>query len=223
MASSGARLNLVHIVRRGKPERDGAENGLPGLLLLHGRGSDEADLMGLVDALDPRLTVVSARAPNRLPPGFAWYVMGEVGYADAEAVQSSVGDLREFIDGMIPAYGINPQRLYLMGFSQGAVMSVALSLVVPEKVQGVVMHSGYVPTYSGLGLQPGKIAGKGYFVAHGKYDDVIPVTFGRDAHEYLEAAQARVTYREYPIGHSISEESLYDLSEWLTNELDSYS
>lgn len=218
--NSEAKLKLAHLVRPGKGEREGAERGLPGLLLLHGRGSDEADLMGLVDALDPRLTVVSARAPYRLPPGFAWYVMGEAGYADAEGMQSSIGDLREFIDGMLPAYGIDPQRLYLMGFSQGAVMSAALSLVVPEKVRGVVMHSGYVPINSGLDLQPGKIAGKGYFAAHGKYDDVIPVTFGRDAHEYLEAAQARVTYREYPIGHSISEESLYDLSDWLTNELD---
>ncbi|MBF6613250.1 MAG: phospholipase [Chloroflexi bacterium] len=217
---SETKLKLAHLVRPGRGEGEGAERGLPGLLLLHGRGSDEADLMGLVDALDPRLTVVSARAPYRLPPGFAWYVMGEAGYADAEAMQSSIGDLREFIDGMLPAYGIDPQRLYLMGFSQGAVMSAALSLVVPERVRGVVMHSGYVPINSGLDLQPGKIAGKGYFVAHGKYDDVIPVTFGRDAHEYLEAAQAQVTYREYPIGHSISEESLYDLSDWLTNELD---
>ncbi|MDQ3930865.1 MAG: phospholipase, partial [Chloroflexota bacterium] len=191
------------------------------LLLLHGRGADEADLMGLEAALDPRLTIVSARAPFRLGPGFAWYGMAQVGHPEEETMHTSLAELREFIEGMVPAYDIDPQRLYLLGFSQGAVMSAALCLTLPEKIAGAIMHSGYVPVDAGLDLEPERITGKPFFVAHGKYDDVIPVTFGRDAHEYLVEANARVTYHEYPIGHSISEESLYDLSEWLTGELDS--
>lgn len=215
-------LNLTHIVRPAvaRGEAEGQEQ-TPGLLLLHGRGADEADLMGLAGALDPRLTIVSARAPFRLGPGFAWYGMGQVGQPDDDTLRTSLDELREFIKGLPGAYNIAPDRLYLLGFSQGAVVSSALAMLVPEAVRGVIMHSGYAHTYhADLGLKPDGLEGKPFFMAHGLYDNVIPVQFGRDSKKFLEAAHARVTYREYPIAHSISQESLYDLSEWLTGELD---
>lgn len=202
-------------------QRAQADSLAPGLLLLHGRGADEADLMGLEGALDSRLAIVSARAPFRLGPGFAWYGIGTVGSPEEETMKKSLEELRKFVQGVVPAHGIDPRRLYLMGFSQGAVMSAAICLTMPDEIAGVVMHSGYVPAESGLDLKPEQIEGKPFFLAHGKYDDVIPVTYGRDAHEYLVEAKALVTYQEYPMGHTISEESLYDVSEWLTGELDS--
>ena len=212
-------LNLTHMLR---PALDRPADGalVPGLLLLHGRGADEADLMGLEGALDPRLTIVSARAPFRLGPGFAWYGMSEVGKPDFDTLRASVRELDAFIDGLPEAYGIDPARLYLMGFSQGAVMSAAMALLKPEAVRGALLHSGYVPANAGLGFSHEAAQGKPFYLAHGKYDDVIPVTFGRDSHEYLEAAEAGVVYREYPIGHTISEESLYDLAEWLSARID---
>ena len=204
-------MNLVHMVR------PAPEEGAPGLLLLHGRGADEADLMGLEEALDPRLAVVSARAPFRWGPGFAW---SGVGPEEAETMRASLEELWRFVGDLPAAYGIDPRRLYLMGFSQGAVMSAALALTIPEQVRGVIMHSGYVPTHAGLPLKPEQIRGKPFFLAHGKYDDLIPVELGRASQHYLSSHAARLTYQEYPIGHTISEESLYDLSEWLTLELD---
>lgn len=215
-------LNLSHMVRPARTHDKAAtpDSTSPGLLLLHGRGADEADLMGLESALDPRLTIVSPRAPFRLGPGYAWYDMYEVGSPDPETMAVSMVEIREFIEGMHTTYKIDPQRLYLLGFSQGAILSAAIALTMPESVAGVVMHSGYVPIGAGLELQPEAIKDKPFFIAHGKYDDIIPVTFGRDAEEYLSDAGARLTYQEYPIGHSISEESLHDLSEWLTAELD---
>jgi phospholipase/carboxylesterase len=213
-------LNLTHMLRPAL-ERPSAEGALvPGLLLLHGRGADEADLMGLEGALDPRLTIVSARAPFRLGPGFAWYGMSEVGKPDLDTLRASVRELDAFIDGLPAAYAIDPARLYLMGFSQGAVMSAAMALLKPEAVRAALLHSGYVPANSDLGFSREAAQGKPFYVAHGKYDEVIPVTFGRDSHEYLEAAGAEVVYHEYPIGHTISEESLYDLAEWLSARLD---
>ena len=212
-------LNLTHMLRPAlERPADGAL--VPGLLLLHGRGADEADLMGLESALDPRLTIVSARAPFRLGPGFAWYGMSEVGKPDPDTLRASVRELEDFIDGLSEAYDIDPARLYLMGFSQGAVMSATMALLKPGAVRGALLHSGYVPANAGLGFSHEAAEGKPFYLAHGKYDDVIPVTFGRDSHEYLQAANAEVEYREYPIGHTISEESLYDLSEWLSARLD---
>ena len=215
-------LNLTHLLRPAL-ERAGADAPVPGLLMLHGRGADEADLMGLEGALDPRFTIVSPRAPYRLGPGWAWYGMPQVGKPDADTFLASLEDLREFVAGLPAAYGIDPARLYILGFSQGAIIGSVLAMVVPEAVSGVVMHSGYVPQALGnieLDVAPGGLVGKPFFVAHGKYDDVLPVTFARDSHEYLQEVGADVSYREYPIGHSISEESLYDLGEWLTRRLD---
>jgi phospholipase/carboxylesterase len=214
------RLNLAHIVRDARAERGSVPaHGSPRLLLLHGRGADEADLMGLEAALDPRLVVVSVRAPFRLGPGFAWYEMAQIGNPDDETFSASLGALQEFVEELPAAYSIDPGQLYLMGFSQGAIMSAALALTVPEKVRGVIMHSGYVPAAMLGDVAPGVIEGKGFFVAHGVYDEVIPVTYGREAEAYLTDQGARLTYNEYPIGHTISEESLYDLSEWLSGEL----
>ncbi|HEY0069617.1 MAG TPA: alpha/beta hydrolase [Chloroflexia bacterium] len=213
-------LNLTHLVRRPRDTGGSTGQGSPGLLLLHGRGADEADLMGLEAALDPRLTVISPRAPFKLGYGFAWYGMGQVGSPEDETLHASLEELREFVEGVIPAYKLDPARLFVMGFSQGAVMSSALALTEPEKVRGVIMHSGYVPVESGLDFKPDDARGKPFFIAHGMYDEVIPVRFGRHARDYLTGIGAAVTYQEYPIGHSISEESLDDLSEWLTKTME---
>ncbi len=213
-------LNLTHLVR---PALEHAPDDGPGpcLLLLHGRGADEEDLMGLEGALDPRFTVISPRAPFRLGPGYAWYVMPQAGKLDDSTLKASLDELQEFIARLPEVYSVDRGRLYLLGFSQGAIVSSALAMLIPEAIAGAVMHSGYVAAHhTAIALDPAGLKGKPFFLAHGKYDDVIPVTRGRDAQEYLEAAGADVAYKEYPIGHSISEESLYDLSEWLTAHLD---
>lgn len=220
-SGNGSNLNLTHIVRMARDvDSTSPERGTPGLLLLHGRGADEADLMGLEAALDPRLTVISARAPFRLGYGYAWYGMAQVGAPEDETLRTSLSELHEFIQGIVPAYNLDPQALFLMGFSQGAVMSSAVALTMPGSVSGVVMHSGYVPVDSGLDFKVEEVAGKPFFVAHGLYDEIIPIRFGRHAREYLTQNGVDVTYQEYPIGHSISEESLDDLSEWLTRRID---
>lgn len=214
-------LNLPHIVRKPASAYGETEAGVPGLLLLHGRGADEADLLGLVPALDPRLVVVSVRAPFRFGPGYAWYGMPQTGTPERDSLHTSLDELREFIEGRQSLYGIDRQRLFLLGFSQGAVMSAALALTMPESVRGIVMHSGYVPTESGLDTQAGALRAKPFFVAHGLYDEIITIKFGRQSRDFLISEEADLSYKEYPIAHSISEESLYDLSEWLTRQVDS--
>jgi len=147
--------------------------------------------------------------------------MTQVGRPDDASMRTSLEELRAFLRALPDAYSIDPKRLYLLGFSQGAIVSSALAMIIPDAIAGVVMHSGYVAAeHTDLELNPAGLASKPFFVAHGKYDDIIPVTWGRDGQEYLEAAGADIIYKEYPIGHSISEESLYDLSEWLTLRLD---
>src|ERR1700745_4236122 len=109
---------------------DGAPAGL--LVLHHGRGSDEQDLMGLAGVLDPgrRLLVVTPRAPLTLPgaPGYHWYRVPRVGHPDPQTFAAAFAALAEFHDGLWERTGIAPGRTVLGGFSMGTVMSYALGL-----------------------------------------------------------------------------------------------
>ena len=123
---SDIKLSLTHLVR--EPGRRG-RTPPPLLLLLHGIGSNEEDLFGLAPYLDERFLVVSARAPVMLGPGsYGWFQIeftprGMV--ADVEQAKRSLGLLPGFIDGLIETYRADGGRVYLAGFSQGAMMGLA--------------------------------------------------------------------------------------------------
>ena len=110
-----------------------AEGEPAGLLVLHhGRGADENDLLPLADALDRerRLHVVTPRAPLELPgwPGYHWYVVPRVGYPDPETFHRAFDALAAFHDDVWERTGVSPARTVLGGFSMGSVMSYSLGL-----------------------------------------------------------------------------------------------
>ena len=183
-------------------ERPAAGDAAGALVLLHGRGADEHDLFPLLDALDPerRLHGYTPRAPLALPPGGAhWYVVPRVGFPDTETFAEGFGALTEWFD----ALPYPPDRIVLGGFSQGAVMSYALGLGVGRpRTQALVALSGFIPTVDGW--QPDlESPFQPIAIAHGTYDPVIPVEFGRQARATLEGAGAGVWYHESPIEHWI--------------------
>jgi len=204
----------------------GGQTAPPLLLLLHGVGSNEEDLFGLAPYLDERFLVVSARAPVTLDyGGYGWFRIdftprGMV--ADVEQAKKSLAMLPGFVDELVETYGADGRRVYLMGFSQGAMMSIALTLTRPEKVAGVVAMSGRLPRQV-LELEPDREAlnGKPVLVTHGLYDSMLPIENGRAVRDYFSALPVGLTYREYPMAHEVSMESLRDVTTWLTNVLDS--
>ncbi|WP_242334024.1 MULTISPECIES: alpha/beta hydrolase [Anaeromyxobacter] len=210
-------MTLEHLVRAPAPARSHP----PLLLLLHGLGSDERDLFALAPWLDRRFLVVSARAPYAMTPsGFAWYVLDRSATPttlDPAEVEASREALAEAVPELCGAYGADPARVFLFGFSQGAVMSYALALARPELVRGLVAHSGRVLPQSLSRAAPAPaLARLEALVLHGRDDAVIPVERGREARALLAPLLGtRVEYREYPIGHTISEESLADANAWL--------
>ncbi len=188
--------------------------------MLHGRGADERDLAVLSPRLDARLLIVSVRAPYAFQyGGYTWYDVRAVGVPEDNMFQKSYTRLVKFSEVLPQLYAVDPAQVFLMGFSMGAVMAYALSLTLPEKIAGVIAHSGYVPESSGLTLRWKQLAAFPFFVAHGTRDEVIPLSFGRRARELLQAAEADLTYHEYPIGHQISQQSLNDLSMWLSQHI----
>jgi len=215
-------FSLTHLIR--EPRRR-VEGRPPLLLLLHGLGSYEGDLFPLAELLDPRCFVVSARAPLTLQPGaYAWFNVQFLPHGlriqpgEAEASRQL---LLRFIDEVVAAYDLDPERVYLMGFSQGAIMSCSVALTEPEKVAGVIAMSGRIlPEIADRTAAPERLRGLPFIVVHGIYDDVLPIAYGRASRNLLAGLPVHLTYHEYRIGHHTSPESLRDIAEWLTARLD---
>jgi phospholipase/carboxylesterase len=199
------------------------QNGPPPLLLmLHGFGSNEHDLMGLAPYLDPRFHIVSARAVYDIGMGYAWYYLyGVPGnlQADGASRAHSLEVLKKFVSSLPERLGADTRRVYLLGFSQGAVMSLSLALTIPHLVAGVVAISGYLDESVLPGVRPESLDHLDILVQHGTYDDLLPVELGRQVNAYLETLPVRLTYREYPIAHSIHPQGLMLTQQWLAERL----
>lgn len=190
--------------------------------MVHGRGADEEDLPGLAPALDPRLLILSVRAPFPfdLGGGYTWYDVGTVGSPDPAMFRESHDRLSRFVDEALRQYPIDPARLFLLGFSMGTVMSLAQGLTRPALFRGIVAHSGYVAEGTHLQYRWNELAGTSFFIAHGTLDPVIPIGMARRAKELFAASGAPYVYREYPMTHQITDESLRDVAAWLRPLLD---
>lgn len=170
--------------------------GAPTLVALHGRGAAADDLSELGDAIDPDMNQVYPDAPRGWPAanpvGRAWYDSG----ADRTA---EVADSRARLSAALAAVQatISDGPIVLMGFSQGAVMTLDTGLRPGCPVKLLIALSGYLHEPLGSAESPPTL------VVHGSEDDVVPVEKGRHAYETLTARGVRVTYQEYPMGHEI--------------------
>lgn len=214
-------LSLVHLVRQPLIE----DKTPPLLLLLHGVGSNEHDLFSMAPALDRCFLIISARAPYTLAPGsYAWF---EVNFTPQgpiihpEQAEASRKALITFIGEAVTAYGANPRQVYLMGFSQGAIMSASVALTQPELFAGAVLMSGRIlPEIQPLMAPREQLKDLPLLVVHGTADTVLPINHGRASRQLLSSLPVKLEYREYPMGHEVTPESLAEIKRWLGANLD---
>jgi len=214
--------SLVHVVR---PPQEKSLELPPLLLLLHGLGSNEHDLFSFAPYLDKRFLVVSARAPFSLfPGGYAWFQIDFMPSGlrmHTDQAERSRLILLAFLDHLLEAYEVDAKRVYLAGFSQGAMMSMNVALTHPEKVAGVLAMSGrLLPDILPNLAAPEQLQDLPIFVSHGIYDDVLPIENGRVTQEILSQLPVALTYKEYPMAHEISPQSFADATEWLKKQLE---
>ncbi|HXD53480.1 MAG TPA: phospholipase [Solirubrobacteraceae bacterium] len=196
-----------------------------GLLVLHhGRGTDERDLIGLADVLDPkrRLHVVSPRAPLSLPgsPGYHWYLVPRVGFPDPVTFRAAQEALAALHDELWEQTGIGPERTVLGGFSMGCVMSYATGFDASRPAPaGILGLSGFIPSVEGWDPALAARAGLPVFVAHGSRDAIISVEFARDAVQRMRDAGVAVEYHESESGHHIDPRQLPAAVDWLARTL----
>jgi phospholipase/carboxylesterase len=206
-------------------ERPAAGDPAGLLILHHGRGADEHDLLGLADVLDPErhLHVVTPRGPLTMPgwPGYHWYTVPRVGYPDPETFRRAYASLASFHDEMWERTGITPANTVLGGFSMGSVMSYALGLAGERPAPaGILAFSGFIPSVEGWQPDLGSRAQLPVFIAHGRQDPIMDVGFARRAHELLRSAGLPVSYHESDAGHHIDPHHIPDAIRWLAAATD---
>jgi phospholipase/carboxylesterase len=210
-------MSLHHLVREPKVKLD--KN--PAILLLHGYGSNEEDLFSFATELPEEYYVISARAPYDLTYGnYAWYAINfdadENKFSDLEQARSSRDLIVEFIDECLSKYAIDTDKVTLFGFSQGAILSSAIALSYPEKINKVAALSGYLNTEIATeDYLKNNVSKVKFFVSHGVVDQVIPIDWARKTKPALENLGIDVVYKEYPIGHGVSPQNFHDFKDWL--------
>lgn len=192
------------------------------LVLLHGRGDSAAGIAPLAYEFErDDLLVISVQAPLELggvmAGGYEWYRMREPRSLDEATLRASLESLAEFLDTVKAGYPVDPERVVLLGFSQGAVISLGAQALRPDSVAGVIGLSGYFPIE--VEPQAGNLVRRAAFVAHGVYDDIIPVEAGRRTRDLLGRHGVDLTYREYPMAHQLSAEEMTDVRAWLNRLL----
>jgi phospholipase/carboxylesterase len=202
----------------------------PVLILLHGFASYQNYLFDLTEGFDPRFHVVSVQAPIRMGPGaYRWFYFDYYGTIarrpnegptiDAEEEATSLAKLTQFLEGF--AADRRPSRLYLLGHSQGGTMALSVALTRPELISGCAEVSGRILARARANMAAkDKLAGLPFFIGHGLDNPIVPIALGRATAQRLRDLQARLCYREYPLGHEITAEILADMSSWFTALLD---
>lgn len=211
---------MLHYIKR-EPKVD--VKNPPLLILLHGYGSNEQDLFSFAEELPDEFLIISAQAPYEMGyGGYAWYAINfdanNDKFSDLNQAKESIQKIALFIDEVKTKYNTNPQKTFLLGFSQGAILSYATTLSYPNKVQHVIALSGYINEEL-LPNQPSKDITTDYYISHGTVDQVLPVDWARKAPEILNGFSLKSEYSEYPVGHGVAPQNFYSFKEWIKERL----
>jgi phospholipase/carboxylesterase len=201
----------------------GAADGLPLLVLLHGRGSHKDDLQALRPALPPGWGLVTPQGPHPghpwgYGPGWAWYRYVEEDRVDEATLQQGLDALGQFMDEIPGALGVRPGRVAIGGFSQGGTTALAWALRAPARVDSVLVFSGFlidsklVPAEAAAGGRPR------IFWGHGRRDPAIPFVLAEKGRKRLREVGAALVARDFEIGHWIAPEEIGDAMAFLEKE-----
>jgi phospholipase/carboxylesterase len=193
------------VVRWSRPVAE--RPGTPLLVLLHGVGSDERDLMGLAPGLPSQWTLASLRAPLRVGPGHGWYPVSVPGSPDPAAVDAGLEAVLAWLDTVADDH----DRIGLLGFSQGGSMALQALRTRPAEFAFAVALSGIVvPITDGRDAALAAVRPP-VFLGHGDADPVIPPAATERTSAWA-AAHTAVTDRSYPrLAHAVSGDELADV------------
>jgi phospholipase/carboxylesterase len=206
-------------------QTQGDPRNQPLVIFLHGFGSNEEDLFGIKDALPSTWTYLSARAPMPVDPsGYRWFARkpGDGDYDGETAdLQRSAELIEDFVAQATAKYHTRSDRVFLVGFSQGAIMSYEVGLRKPTLVRGIAALSGSVLPVLKAELKPDASLDKlAIFIGHGTLDQALPYTSATRANEVLLGLGLKPEFHGYMgMPHTVSEAEIQDLKVWLEKNL----
>jgi len=216
------KLSLPHLTHFPASHSAGADSVYPTILALHGRGSNEQDLIGLAPYLPQELFWISPRGTFSLgPDSYEWFQITQIGMPDPIRLQDALQTIDTFIDEIIKNYPVDKNKLYLLGFSQGSLVAMSYTLTKPASVTAVIAQSGYIPHEAGLQFDEVGIKNKPFILTHGIQDHLLPIDWARRSRDTLQKLEVNLEYHEFNMGHQVNEESLAVINSWLETQLKS--
>lgn len=191
----------------------------PALFVMHGIGSNEQNMLSLVDGLEDSFFVFNIRGHLSQGAGFAYFTIQGYGNPNRDVFDDAIVRLTNFIDDASQAHPLDMSRLYLLGFSQGAILAMTLGLTLGHSVRGIVALSGYIPGFVKEEYKIQPVDEMSVFISHGQDDQVLPYEWGIDNETFFRAKSATTTFRTYPEPHTVSPENMRDFQRWLLDDL----
>ncbi|AZN38784.1 alpha/beta hydrolase [Paenibacillus albus] len=200
------------------PANMDADKRYPVIFTLHGKGSNERNMFGLVEPLAGEFIIIGIRGNLTLGAGFQYYELRSLGNPIREMFDQAIRQLEQFIHYATEKYPIDAARRYLLGFSQGAILSMSLALTMGDQLKGIVALNGYVPEFVKTEYPLKSVTDVSVFISHGEFDGVFPVRIGHETAKYFEPLTDRLTFKLYRADHSVTEENQRDFVQWLKTD-----
>lgn len=208
---------MIYELRR--PNHVEPDKTYPALFLMHGIGSNEQNILSMADGLEDSFYIFSIRGHLSQPPGFAYFTIKGFGNPHREAFDEGVTRLTDFIDYACEQYPLDISRLYLLGFSQGAILAMTLGLTLGNRIKGIVGLSGYIPKFVKEDYKIRPVDQLSLFISHGEMDEILPFEWGRANDMFFRESGADVTFQSYPEGHTVSTKNQQDFTNWLKKSI----
>ncbi|ALS25117.1 alpha/beta hydrolase [Paenibacillus naphthalenovorans] len=191
----------------------------PAVFALHGIGYTEKDMLSVIEPLKGELFLIGIRGHLPYEAGHAYYYLKSFGNPERDLFDRSVEMLQHFIDDAVRRFPIDPRQVYLIGFSQGAILSLTLALTLGSKVKGVIAMNGYIPSFvkeEYVILPAGHLS---VFLSDGDCDPIFPPSVGAESHQYLKDKVERIQYVTYSAAHEITDRNKADVVAWIEKEI----
>ncbi|MDI7742282.1 esterase [Lysinibacillus fusiformis] len=191
----------------------------PAIFLLHGLGSNEEDLLQLVEEFKGQCHIFSLRGPITHSPGFAFYTFEEEGKPTREVFDKVITFTQSFILEAIEEFRLDINKIFLVGFNQGAAVVETLTLTLGNLIHATVALSGYLPQFVINEYKKAPLDRTKIFISHGEYDYDFPIQWGETSKKYFEELGVQVTYKTYPDGHGVTPQNLKDMVTFIAQNL----
>jgi len=198
------------------------ENGrkYPVIFALHGIGYNEQFLMEAVSELEDEYIIIGVRGDLPYEQGYAYYYLKGYGNPERDQFDGAVEKLKSYLQYAFETYPIDQKRVYLIGFSQGAILSMTLGLVLGDTVKGIVPMNGYIPEFVKAEYPLKSISTLSVFLCQGASDPIFPIHIGQANYDYFSDKTESVKYTIYPADHTVTSNNKKDVAAWLRNELE---